>query len=130
MTFEWAHPRHGPDDPPSAGDALAARIRISLEPGPPLAVILMVRSREGLHYPVIADCRNIPDAFNRLDTYLADNSYRPRDDFTVVFPRYMTDEPDLDRAVLSIGHLILAETNTRLWRFAHRLPRTFIERTS
>ncbi len=123
LTFAWARPLRRADDPPAAGVALAAAVHLHLETGPPYVIGLVVRTAGGeLVHPVIGDCPSIHDAFARLDAFLHDNGFRPSDTFTVVLPRYATDDQDGELNLLRIAHLVLAETGRRLWRFDRDLP--------
>jgi hypothetical protein len=122
LTFAWAQRLRSAGDRPAAGEALAAQVRIDPVAGPPFVIALMVRQDGGLRYPVIADCANVPDGFAKLDAFLAENNIRPADSFTVVFPRYATDDPDEDTTVLHIAHLVLAETAARFWQFSREVP--------
>ncbi|WP_412734721.1 TolB family protein [Krasilnikovia sp. MM14-A1259] len=123
LTFAWAQALRRADDRPAAGEAFAAQIRVDLQAARPrYTILLMVRTGDGMSYPTVADCESVPDGFAQLDAYLAANDYRPGDRFTVVFPRYATDDPSQDLTVLHIAHLILEETKTRMWAFDRDVP--------
>jgi len=108
LTFEWARRLRSAADRPTAGEALSARIGLD-----PLAVLVTVRGAEGLRHPVIDGLADIPDAFVKLDAFLREHDYRPGEGFTVVLPRFVADE----LRMLTIAHLVLAETKQRLWQF-------------
>ena len=113
LTFAWADRIHSAADRPAAGAALAAQLRVDPAADRPFTIVLMVRTDRGLAYPTIAGLPTVPNAFAELDAFLQANGFRPAAGFTVIFPRYATDDP----TILQLAHVIAAETRKRLWQF-------------
>jgi hypothetical protein len=121
LTFAWAESIRQ-SSPGAAGTALAAQIRVDLEAGPPFLILLMIRTAAGLIYPHIPDCQSIPDGFAKLDAFLEENDFQPDTDFTIVFPRYATDDPRLESTSRHVAHLVFEETQKRHWGFDRDVP--------
>jgi hypothetical protein len=118
----WAELIRDTSAPPPVGIALAAQVRVDLDAGPPFDLLLMVRTTDGLTYPVIRGCQNIPDGFTKLDQFLADNGYVVSEEFATVFERYATHDPQKDQLVRRIADLVFTEATTRGWQFSRDIP--------
>lgn len=121
LTFAWAKALRTPN-PHAAGTALLAELDVDLVAGPPFAVRLTVRTPAGTIRPRIDGCKDIPDGFAKLDAFLESNGFEPDGDFTVVFPRYATDDPDRESTSIRVAGLVFDEAEKRRWIFDRDAP--------
>lgn len=121
LTFDWAHPLHDTGEGPPAGEALAAQIQIDAA-GASLRVVLMVRTADGVEFRPVALTDTVADGFSRLDAFLREHDYRPGHAFTVVFPRYGSDDPYHEIELVRLAHLVSEQAVARHWAFDRELP--------